>query len=137
MPSEILIFLLDQQRYALPSSLVQELVRAVQIISIPNASEQIEGVIDYHGKIVPVLNLRQHLALAARTAQPTDHLIILRANERLFAIRIDRALDVAADSDRNDEPAVGRDANTVIHAQGGTVIVLNPVPLLAQLEDAV
>jgi two-component system chemotaxis response regulator CheB len=44
---------------------------------------------------VPVLNLRRYLELAPKEPQPGDYLIIVRLDERLFAIRVDRAFDVA------------------------------------------
>lgn len=138
MPREILIFALDQQRYALPSLLVQELARAVEIIFVPGAPKELEGVIDYRGKIVPVLDLRRYLDLMPRAPQPTDCLIILRIDERFFAIRVDRALDVSlVDPAKNEETLVSQVGITVVHVQDGTVIVLNLVPLLTRVEDAI
>jgi purine-binding chemotaxis protein CheW len=136
MPHEILIFLLDQQRYALPSSVVQELARAVKIISVPGAPKEVEGVIDYRGKIVPVLNLRRYLELTPKALKPTDYLIILHINQRLLAIRVDRALDVSVvDPAKNEE--ISASQNGVVHVQDGTVIVLNIVLLLTRLQNVI
>jgi chemotaxis signal transduction protein len=94
-------------------------------------------VIDYRGKIIPVLNLRHYLGLVPRAQQPPDHLIILRIDERFFAIRVDRGLDVSlVDPQTNEEPPFDHSASTVLHAPDGTVIVLNTTPLLALLDDA-
>jgi purine-binding chemotaxis protein CheW len=137
MPREILVFLLDQQRYALPSLLVEELARAVEIISVPGTPKEVEGVIDYRGKIVPVLDLRRYLGLLARAAQPADYLIILRIDARLFAIRVDRALEVTVvDHSNNEDTPTGRGGSALLHVQDGTVIVLNLAPLVALVEDA-
>lgn len=136
MPHEILIFLLDQQRYALPSSIVQELARAVEIISVPGAPKEVEGVIDYRGKIVPVLDLRRYLELMPKALKPTDFLIILHINQRLLAIRVDRALDVSVvEPAKNEKTAASQSG--VVHIHGGTVIVLNLVPLLTRLENVI
>ena len=138
MPSEILIFVLDQQRYALPSMLVQELARAVEIISVPGAPATLAGVIEYRGKVVPVLNLRHCLGLTPRTLQATDYLIILRVDKCLYAIRVDRALDVSSiDAARNEEMWACHSGSMVVHVQEGTVIVLNLVPLLKGLDGAI
>jgi purine-binding chemotaxis protein CheW len=137
MPNEILLFLLDQQRYALPTILVQELVRAVEIIAVPSTSKWVEGAIDYRGKIVPVLDLRQFVGLSPRAPQATDYLIIGRLNERLFAIRVDRASDVSSlDFGQNEVTAESGCVSTVVHVQDGTAIILDLIPLVAGLTGA-
>jgi chemotaxis signal transduction protein len=138
MPTEILIFLLDQQRFALPSVLVLELLRMVEMIAVPVAPKWVEGAIDYRGKILPVLDLRQYLGLTSRAPQPTDYLIILCLNERLVAIRVDRAHDVSRiERAVNEGAADGSDISTVVHVQDGTAIVLNLMPLLAGIADTI
>jgi len=135
MAHESVIFVLDQQRYALPSGSVRELARAVQIIPVPNAPEQVEGVIDYRGKIVPVLDLRRYLGLAPRALLPTDHFMIFQVHRRIFAARLDRALDVATVATSEDgEVMVGHDASKIVHVPDGTVIVLSVNHLIAELE---
>lgn len=138
IPLEIITFVLDEQRYALPSVLVQELARAVEIISFPGAAKGVEGVINYRGNIVPVLDLRQYLGLTPRALQPTDYLIILRRQHGLSAIRVDRALDVCRIALPKDEEGLGDDGRSaVVHAQDGSVIVVNLRPLLTGLEDPI
>jgi purine-binding chemotaxis protein CheW len=91
--SEILIFTVDDRRYGLSTACVQELVRAVRLVPVPHPVDGIEGVIDLHGQIVPVIDLRS-LGLEAKAPHPTEHLIIVRTEARLVAIRADRATEV-------------------------------------------
>ncbi len=137
MPSEILIFLLDEQRYALPSTLVQELVRAVEIIGLPGTSKEIEGAINYRGKIVPLLDLRHFLGRAPRVLRPTDHFIVGRVHERWFGIRVDRALEVSVIVAPSSEETPGLRGSSVVHMQDGTVIVLNLFALIPFFENDV
>jgi chemotaxis signal transduction protein len=137
MPLEILIFLLDQQHYALPTAIVYELARAVEIISVPDKPKQVEGIIEYRGKILPVLDLRQYLRLQPRQPRPTDHLIILRDANRMCAIRVDRALDVqTVDAPNYDEASHNHDGTTVVHIQDSKVILPNLVHLMSVAKDA-
>src|ERR1700675_2836316 len=76
--SEILIFAVDDHRYGVSTACVQEVVRAVCSVSVPNPIDGIEGVIDLHGQIVPVIDLRRRLGLVPKAPQPTEHLIIVR-----------------------------------------------------------
>jgi purine-binding chemotaxis protein CheW len=93
-PSEILIFTLGDRRYGLSTACVQELVRAVRLVPVPHPVDGIEGVIDLHGQIVPVIDLRRSLGLEAKAPHPTEHLIIVLTAARLVAIRADRATEV-------------------------------------------
>lgn len=89
---DILLFALGGQRYALWADDVRELLRAVAIVPLPRAPRIIEGVINLHGRIVPVLDLRARFGLTAKEVDPGDHLIIAGVGARLVAIRADRAL---------------------------------------------
>lgn len=91
---EILLFEVGGQRYALRSSVVRELVRAVTIVSLPAAPAIIEGIIDVRGTVVPVLDLRARFGLPRSAAAHCDHLILAMAGPRLVALRVDRALDL-------------------------------------------
>ena len=93
-PSEILIFTLEDRRYGLSTACVQELVRAVRLVPVPHPVDGIEGVIDLHGQIVPVIDLRGSLGLEGKAPHPTEHLIIVHTEARLVAIRADRATEV-------------------------------------------
>jgi purine-binding chemotaxis protein CheW len=95
-PLEVLIFELGGQRYGLPAADVQELVRAVALVPLPTAPAVVEGVMNLRGKIVPVLDVRQRFRLPPRALDPADHLIVARTEERLVALRVDRALDLVA-----------------------------------------
>jgi purine-binding chemotaxis protein CheW len=130
--AEILLFTLDDRRYAISTACVQELVRAVRSVSVPNPLDGIEGVIDLHGQIVPVIDLRRSLGLPPKAPQPTEHLIIVRAATRLVAIRADRATDV-----RQVEPEMVQEMPDAFNGVGiirmpdGLVMVLDAMLMAA------
>jgi purine-binding chemotaxis protein CheW len=127
----------DDHRYGLSTACVQELVRAVRPVSIPNPIDGIEGVIDLHGQIVPVIDLRRRLGLAPKEPQPTEHLIIVHTEARLVAIRADRATDV-----RQIEPEMVQampdafDGAGIIRMPDGLVMVLDAMGLNAVMMAA-
>ena len=92
---DVLVFEIGGVRYALPTSDVSELARAVTIVPLPKAPPIVEGVIDVHGCVVPVLDIRTRFRLPSRPLSHTDHLIVASVGPRLVAVRADRALDLA------------------------------------------
>jgi purine-binding chemotaxis protein CheW len=91
---EILVFTLGTARYALWSTDVRELLRAVAIVALPGAPRIVEGIINLRGRIVPVLDLRARFRLPRKELEPSDHLIVVAVDQRLVAVRADHALSL-------------------------------------------
>jgi purine-binding chemotaxis protein CheW len=90
----LVVFRLDEQRYALPLAAVQRVVRAVEVTFLPNAPSIVLGVIDVGGHVVPALNLRRRFGLAEREVRLGDHFLIGWAAQRAVALLIDEAQEV-------------------------------------------
>jgi purine-binding chemotaxis protein CheW len=106
---EVLVFEIGGQRYALPAADVREIVRAVAITPLPRAPAIVEGVINFRGRIVPVLDLRSRFRLPAKPLEPTDHLIIAWSGERIGALRVDHATELI-----RLDPAAVEEAKAVV-----------------------
>lgn len=101
---QVLVFELARQRYALPSSDVRQVVRAVSVMPLPRAPDIVEGVIDVRGAVVPVLDVRRRFRLPPKPLEHTDHFILASAGSRPVALRADRALDlVRLDTDQVED----------------------------------
>ncbi|MBM0745596.1 chemotaxis protein CheW (plasmid) [Phormidium sp. CLA17] len=55
----MLLFCLENERYALESKQIVEIVPLVEIKKLPHAPDYISGVFNYRGQIVPILDLCQ------------------------------------------------------------------------------
>ncbi len=92
--NRIVVFSLDEPRYALPLSAVERVVRAVEITPLPNAPEVVQGMINVQGRIVPVVNIRELLHLPAREIYCGDHFIIARTQLRTVALVADYVAEI-------------------------------------------
>jgi len=104
----LLTFELDEQRFGLPMADVQEVVRVAAFARLPKAPQVIEGVLNFRGAAVPVLDIRARFGLPPRAVQTSDHLVVARAGKRMAAIRVDRVSDLieVAAKDIEDVTAV-------------------------------
>lgn len=85
-----LIVELDSTRIAFRASVVARVLHAVAITPLPGAPACTLGVLNVHGTVVPVLDLRARLGLPDRKLSLTDHIVLLRTGARTVAIIADR-----------------------------------------------
>lgn len=95
-PDSLLIFTLDDRRYALPVSSVDRVVRIVAVTLLPKAPDIVSGVINVQGRIIPVVNLRRRFGLPERELVLTDQLVVAHTARRTVALVADAVLDVIA-----------------------------------------
>ncbi len=63
----LLCFSLGDERFAIPASIVREIVPRVRLAHIPRAPSWVAGVMCYHGQMLPVIDLCMlHLARPTR-----------------------------------------------------------------------
>jgi len=86
---QLIVFSIDEQRYALPLSNVERIVRMVEITHLPKAPENVSGIINVQGRIIPVVNLRQRFGLSGREIDLNDQLIIAHTKRRWIAFIAD------------------------------------------------
>ena len=91
---QLVVFTLDNQRFALPLSTVERAIRIMEIVHLPTAPEIVMGVINLHGKIIPVVNIRNRFRLPQREINLNDQLIISNTKKMPLAILIDSVLGV-------------------------------------------
>jgi purine-binding chemotaxis protein CheW len=85
----IVIFTLDEPRYAILLSVVERVIRAVAITPLPKAPEIVLGIINMQGRIIPVIDVRQRFRLPVREIKLDDRFIITSTPRRLVALVVD------------------------------------------------
>ena len=91
---QLVVFTLDDQRYALHLHAVKRIVRAVEVTPLPKAPEIVLGVVNVQGQVIPVMNLRNRFHLPGREMNPSDQLIISHTSRRTVALVVDAVSDV-------------------------------------------
>ncbi len=86
---KIVLFKLDELYYAVYLSVVERVVLSVETTPLPKAPDIVTGVINFHGSIIPVINIRKRFHLPEREFQLDDQLIIARISKRQVAISVD------------------------------------------------
>ncbi|MFP4415748.1 MAG: chemotaxis protein CheW [Chitinivibrionales bacterium] len=85
----VLPFWLDAKHYALEAGCVRSVEPAVEITPLPKAPDVIMGIIDVHGTIVPVFDIRKRFRLPKKDLQLSDILILAESKQRIIALPAD------------------------------------------------
>jgi purine-binding chemotaxis protein CheW len=93
---QYLTFCLDDRFFGLPLAQAHSVVRAVDCTPVPNAPEVVLGIVDFHGDILPVMNVRRRFNFEERELGIDDVLIIARTTKRIVALAVNRIVGVVS-----------------------------------------
>lgn len=94
-PLLLVIASLDALRLGIPVDTVDRVIMAAEITPLPDVPAAIAGVINIHGEVMPVVDLRKRFRLPSRSLAPSDHFVIVRPRDRALAVIVDDVLDIA------------------------------------------
>ena len=86
--------MLEQQRYALDLRAVERVLPMVAVSPLPQAPPIALGVINLHGQVIPVLDLRRRFGWPVRDYGVAGHLLVARTCRRLVALPLDEVVGV-------------------------------------------
>ena len=87
-------FLVDTEEYGVDALRVQEVIRYVTPVKVPNAPESILGVINFRGEVIPIVDLRKIFRLSPLTIDQYTVIVILETEGKIFGLIADRILDM-------------------------------------------
>lgn len=93
---QLVIFLLAGQRYGVALERVERVVRMVALAPFPKAPPIVSGVVNFQGRLVPVVNVRRRFRLPERAPTPADQMMILRTDRRWIGFVVDAVESVLA-----------------------------------------
>ncbi|MDP4174791.1 MAG: chemotaxis protein CheW [Bacteroidota bacterium] len=85
------LFKLDDRTYALHLDNVERIIHAVEITPLPKAPEIVLGIINLHGEVIPVVNIRKRFSLPEKRLSIHDQIIVVNVQGRKMAFIADSA----------------------------------------------
>ncbi len=131
-PKKLLIFTLDELRYALYLPVVEKVFRAVEITPLPRAPAIIYGVVNIQGRIIPVVNVRRRFRLPEREIELDDQMILAHTPRWTVALLAD-SIDGVKEFHKEDL-APARDLLPGLEYVEGVLKVPNGMVLIHDLD---
>ena len=93
--SKIVTFRLGEDFFAADIYSVERVLRYQAPTPIPNVPHWIEGVIEYLGRVVPVIDLRRRFELEAAPVEAQTRILVFNAGGEWVAALVDAVLEVS------------------------------------------
>jgi len=137
---QFVVFLLGSQEFGLSIFQVERILRYEAPATLPNAPDFLEGVVPYGTGVVPLVDLRKRIGLAAEHREET-RVMVLQFEEHHVAVVVDQVVEVLRVDTRTiaaPPPMVRGLAaeyiSGIISRPGRTIVVLNAAKLLSSTE---
>ncbi len=136
---ELVLFVLDGQRYALPLATVERVLPMAAVAPLPEAPPVALGVINVHGGVIPVLDIRRRFGFPPRDYGITAHLLVARTSRRTLAVPVDEVVgvqEVAVEAVTAPDavlPGIGRVTGIVALADG--LLFIHDLDTFLSLEE--
>ncbi|KAF0142547.1 MAG: cheW2 [Stygiobacter sp.] len=86
---KIVLFNLDDLKYAFQLSAVERVVTSVEITPLPKAPDIVLGIVNYQGLIIPVIDIRKRFRLPTKELSLEAQFVIAKTSKRLIVIVVD------------------------------------------------
>lgn len=92
--AQLLLFLLDEELFAVPVDRVREVIRVHSITRIPQAPPHVRGVHGLRGAIIPVVEARIRMGKAPSTLGPDSRIVVVESGSRRIGLLVDSVFQV-------------------------------------------
>lgn len=120
--NQFVVFRLDSEEFGIDIMSVKEIIPYEDSTKIPNSPEFVEGVINYRGNVIPIINLNKRFKLKNQEITGETRIIVINIEDkeigfvvdeasqtlRLEGDQIDPTPDIISDVDRRYIKGVGK-----------------------------
>ncbi len=91
---EFIIFKVGDQEFCVEMNSTRELRGWTPATALPNSADYLDGIINLHGNIIPMVDLAKRLGLAASEQSERHVIIVVRLKDKQFGLLVDAVSDI-------------------------------------------
>lgn len=91
---QLACFSLGDNFFAVDIMRIKEIIQPQRLSALPKASQNLDGVINLRGSIIPVMDLRKRFCMPAREASAGKKLLIVSLARQTLALVVDTVMEV-------------------------------------------
>ena len=118
---QTVVFSLNGQFYGAEASQVFQIIRYQEVTKVPKMPRFIEGIINYRGTVLPVINLNKRFELGELNVTKKTKILVTKLGDRVAGFIVNDVSEIVKFTDNDIEPAPGvicGEANTFLSKVG-------------------
>jgi len=131
----MVVFSIDDRRYAVALHLVQRVVRVAAVTPVPKAPPFLLGIFNLRGAVLPVINMRERLDHVQRPIQLSDQLLILTSVKQTVALLVDGTHGVIECVPTDPGVLLSGLLSGIVKSEGQLILTLRPDYLFSKTEE--
>ena len=89
-----IVFTINNEEFGVDILKIQEIVRYITPVKVPNAPNFVQGVINFRGEVIPVLDMRRIFGVGAAAIDEFTVIVVVEADKKTFGLIVDRVSDI-------------------------------------------
>jgi purine-binding chemotaxis protein CheW len=103
--NQYVVFKLNKGEFGIDIMNVKEISPYVESTFLPNTPKFVEGVINYRGNVIPIINLKKRFLLGEIEHNKDTRIIIINLNDKEVGFVVDEASQTVRLNDEDIDPA--------------------------------
>ncbi|MDH5807089.1 MAG: chemotaxis protein CheW [Candidatus Methanomethylicaceae archaeon] len=91
---QAIAFLLDKEVYGIEVQQIKEIIKVRDYVTVPNAPNYIEGVINLRGQVTPIVSLRKIFGMEKKPLDENSRIIMVELESEVVGLIVDSVLGV-------------------------------------------
>ncbi len=103
--NQYVVFILGKEEFGIDIMNVKEIIPYQESIQVPNTPNFIEGIINYRGNVIPVINLKRRFKLGAQEVTKDTRIIVITLGNKEIGFVVDEASQTLRLEENQIDPA--------------------------------
>ncbi|QQY78783.1 purine-binding chemotaxis protein CheW [Keratinibaculum paraultunense] len=105
--NQYVVFKLDENEFGIDIMNVKEIIPYQEPVHVPNTPDFVEGIINYRGNVIPVINLRERFDMDVKQITKDTRIIVITLKEKEVGFIVDEASQTIRLNEEQIDPAPG------------------------------
>ncbi|SCG83114.1 purine-binding chemotaxis protein CheW [Proteiniborus sp. DW1] len=89
--NQYVIFKLCKEEFGIDIMNVREIVQYQESVKVPNSPNFVEGIINYRGKVIPIVCLKKKFGMESSIKDANTRIIVINLNDKQIGFLVDEA----------------------------------------------
>ncbi len=103
--NQYVVFKLDEEEFGIDIMNVKEIIPYQESMQVPNTPDFIEGIINYRGNVIPIINLKRRFKLGTQEITKDTRIIVITLENKEIGFIVDEASQTLRLEENQIDPA--------------------------------